>query len=127
MKRYALSPVLLGSFLMLAIPLPSYAQLASIPELSTPSLLKVPQSLPPTIYNLSDDHPVLPVPPSTDLSTMSVESQTVREYVFQSGVTSEPRSESPNISPISSKVKNTSPAPMVTAITQQSFFPKPMP
>ncbi len=120
MKRYALSPVLLGSLLMLAIPLPGYAQLASILELPTPSLLKVPQSLPPTIYNPSDDHPVLPVPPSTDLSTMPIAPQTVREYIFQSGVGSESRSQSPNVSPASSMIQTASPAPMMTAITPQS-------
>jgi hypothetical protein len=48
-------------------------------------VLKVPQGLPPTIYNSTDAHPSLPVPPNGDSSPIQAESQTVREFVFTSG------------------------------------------
>ncbi|MEB3312019.1 MAG: hypothetical protein VKJ02_17475 [Snowella sp.] len=99
MKLSALSPFFLSSLFLVASPLPSYAQVALISELPTPSLLRVPQSLPPTIYNPADDHPELPVPPSTDLSTMQAESPPIREYIFQSGRTVTPQPQAQTVSP----------------------------
>jgi len=86
MKPYALSVfALAGLALMVSCPSPSQAQLSSSKRLPPPPVLKVPQGLPPTIYNSTDAHPSLPVPPNGDSSPIQAESKTVREFVFTSG------------------------------------------
>ena len=91
MKPYVLSGfVLFGTTLWGIFPLPAHAQLSSSRRLSPPPVLKVPQSLPPTIYNSSDVHSPLPVPPNNGFSHIQRESKPIREYVFTSGSVPEP-------------------------------------
>jgi hypothetical protein len=114
MKPYALSIFALGSLaLMVSFPCPSQAQWSSGKRLPPPPVLKVPQGLPPTIYNTTDAHPSLPVPPNTYSSPLRAESQTVREFVFTSGslpeatpktkITPTPRAVSPTVPPKASR------------------------
>ena len=86
MKPYALSVFALGGLaLMVIVPSPSQAQLSPNKMLPPPPVLKVPQGLPSTIYNQTDAHSSLPVPPSQNSSPIQTQSKVIREYVFTSG------------------------------------------
>ena len=86
MKPYALSVFALGGLaLMVIVPSPSQAQLSPNKMLPPPPVLKVPQGLPSTIYNQTDAHPSLLVPPSQNSSPIQTQSKVIREYVFTSG------------------------------------------
>lgn len=91
MKPYALSIFVLGALaLVVSFPSPSQAQLSSSKRLPPPPVLKVPQGLPPTIYNSTDAHPSLPVPPNGISSPIQTQSKVIREYVFTSGSVTAP-------------------------------------
>lgn len=89
MKLSALSSFVLSSLVIMgSFPSTSQAQISSLRRLTPPAPLKVPQSLPPTIYNSSDAHSPLPVPPNHNFS--KTKAKTIREYVFTSGSLPEP-------------------------------------
>ncbi|MFM7572703.1 MAG: hypothetical protein ACKO4S_06130 [Snowella sp.] len=91
MKPYALSIFASGALaLVVSFPSPSQAQLSSSKRLPPPPVLKVPQGLPPTIYNPTDAHPSLPVPPNGVSSPIQTQSKVIREYVFTSGSVTAP-------------------------------------
>ena len=86
MKPYALSVFVLANLaLMVSFPSSSQAQLSSKKLLPPPPALKVPQGLPSTVYNPTDVHSPLPVPPGSNSFPTQTKSKVIREYVFTSG------------------------------------------
>jgi len=135
MKPYALSIFASGGLaLMVSFPSPSQAQLSPNKMLPPPPVLKVPQGLPSTIYNQTDAHPSLPVPPSQNSSPIQTQSKVIREYVFTSGsltapipnpkITQTKRTVAPAVQP---KFNRTAIKPTIKPISKQTNLKPLMP